>query len=1056
MLLLRRTYLLFFLLLLGHSSFAQNDSWGREFYVSLFPHDEPEKAVYFHFRAEEPSTVEVNFANKQNITYNLPPGQSSFKLTPEQARLITTFVSNGGNVNTSAQVISDNKIIFSFSNSSIYSADATIAMPLVSAGHHYIVADDWEGTLGGPPPYISQVNIIATGGKTVLRIIYPDGTEKALFLDAMSTYTIESTSDLSGLEIIVSKDQTIVPSNGPPPPPGGVGLPPIYCNPVVVYTGSQKRPFGFCPFPTSGSHIVESLSPLSTIGTEYVLAPFIGREEKRYLYKYMATEDNTTIQIINNFATSTEVLDKGKFKIIPSGLALSLKADKPILVTQQAFAQDGCDAFSPFRLGETMGSPFSITLSPFEQGIEETVVEIAETKDIVNQFLNIAIPTIDAPNFSISPSSGAINFTEIGNSGFSYTTVAVAPDVSYRLKAGSGKFTVTEYGFGPGTSYGQNPFQNLNNLSFEVAINDQQLGMVKEDACLNSELEFSLNYLKPGLESTYSNIEWDFGDGTTAEGINVTKTYDEAGLYRISATVFTDEDICLTTHTLIREVEIHEIKAERIEGPTSLCPFSEGMVYSLIKDGDYFYNWEIIGGIIVGADNRETVTVDWGPPNQEAIVRVYVSDEFGCAIPAIELGVVLEAKDELNPDLPFGSTEVCFQERSSQTYYTPPITGATFEWHVEGGTIISGQNTTKIEVNWTQPNGKVSYTLFQNSCYGTSEELNVIIYEDLTFDIQTIDLSCLAADDGRASVSIQGGKAPYVISWSNGKKLAPGVGKLAVGQYEVTVTDEIGCSLTKSFEITAPELLEASVEIFKFCNGEADGIASILPKGGTAPYSYHLYGSTSGNNYDKTSADPIYEGLLAGSYTLVVTDKQGCSYNHYVQIIDPSPLQLSVSDNVPICPQQQDGTISVFVSGGTAPYTYHWPSHPNVNAPTIYNVSKGTYQVIVTDANGCTVAREIKKEETYPKLFVPNIFTPDGDGINDTFKPISPCIVNYQITIFNRWGHPIFISETGSEWDGTQDGKELPAGTYIYRIDYSDPINPELAAQTKGRVVMYK
>ena len=166
------------------------------------------------------------------------------------------------------------------------------------------------------------MNIIATGGKTVLRIIYPDGTEKALFLDAMSTYTIESTSDLSGLEIIVSKDQTIVPSNGPPPPPGGVGLPPIYCNPVVVYTGSQKRPFGFCPFPTSGSHIVESLSPLSTIGTEYVLAPFIGREEKRYLYKYMATEDNTTIQIINNFATSTEVLDKGKFKIIPSGLAL--------------------------------------------------------------------------------------------------------------------------------------------------------------------------------------------------------------------------------------------------------------------------------------------------------------------------------------------------------------------------------------------------------------------------------------------------------------------------------------------------------------------------------------------------------------------------------------------------------------------------------------------------------------------------------------------------------------------------------------------------------------
>ncbi|WP_323757820.1 gliding motility-associated C-terminal domain-containing protein [Roseivirga sp.] len=1045
---------MFFLLLLGHSSFAQNDSWGREFYVSLFPHDTPQKEVYFHFRANEPSTVEVNFANKQNVNYDLPIGQSSFKLTAEQVKLITTSISNGGNDNTSAQIISDNKIIFAFSNSSSFSADATLATPLISAGHHYIVADDWEGGLN--PPYTSQVNIIATGGKTVLKIIHPDGTEKALFLDAMSTYTIESTSDLTGLEIIVSKDQTIVPSNGPPPPPGGVGLPPIYCNPVIVYTGSQKRSFGHCPFPAASSHVVESLSPLSTIGTEYVLTPLLGRDEKKFSYSYMATEDNTTIKTTTQFVTTTKVLDKGEWFSLSKGDPIFIKADKPILVTQQASAQDGCSAFVPFNLGEHMGSPFSITLSPFEQGIEETVVEIVETEGIINQFLNIGLPTADVSNFSISPSPGAVNFTEIGTSGFSYATVSVEPNIAYRLKAGTGKFTVTEYGFGLGTSYGQNPFQNLNNLSFEVIINDQQLGTVKEDACLNSEIDFSINYLKPGLENTYSHIEWDFGDGTTAEGLSVTKTYDEAGLYRISAKIFTDEDICLTTHTLIREVEVHEIIAERIEGPTSLCPFSQNMVYTLIKDGDYFYNWEVIGGTIVGADNQETVTVNWGPPNLQAMVRVYVSDEFSCAIPAIELAVVLEAKDELNPDLPFGSTEVCFQEKASQIYYTPQITGATFEWHVEGGTITSGQNTNQIEVNWTQPNGKVSYTLFQSSCFGTSEELNVLIYEDLTFDIQTIDLSCLDADDGKASVSIQGGKAPYTISWSNGKELAPSVSGLAVGQYEVTVTDEIGCSLTKAFEITSPELLEASVEIIKFCNGEADGRVSIIPKGGTAPYTYHLYGSLSGNNYDETSNEPIYEGLLAGRYTLVVTDNNGCTSNHYVEIIDPEALELTVTDNVDICPQVQDGTISISVTGGTLPYTYHWSSHPNVNAPTIYDVGKGTYQVIVTDANGCTITREIKKEETYPSLFVPNIFTPDGDGINDTFKPISPCIVNYQITIFNRWGQPIFISETGGEWDGTQEGKDLPAGVYIYRIDYSDPINPELAAQTKGRVVMYK
>ena len=1053
MLLLRKTYLLFFFLLLSYSSFGQNDSWGREFYVSLFPHGEPaeietQKEVYFHFRATEPSRVEVNFANELHETYEIPIGLSSIKLTSRQANLITAFVSNGDNVNTSAQIISDNKIILAFSNSIGFSSEATVAMPLISAGHHYIVADPFEGAPGGVAPYIGQVNIIATGGKTVLRIILPDRTEKVVFLDAMSTYTVEQQDvNLSGLEIIVSKDQTIVPGNGPSP---------LYCNPVVVYVGAQKRPYGQTDFPEYASHIIEALPPISMVGTEYLVAPLLGREEKMHIYTYVATEDNTTIEVTTPFGTSSVVFNKGKQRTTPVGYGIYLKADKPILVTQQAYSQDSSNMLLPVKLGEAMGSAFSITHSSFEQGIEETVVEIAEHKSIINQFLNIGIATVDAPNFSISPYADPINFTEIGNSGYSYASVAVEPGVAYRLKAGTGKFTVAEYGFGLGTGYGQNPFQNLNNLSFEVAINDQQIGLVRENSCLNSSLNFDLNYLKPGLENTYNHIEWDFGDGTTAEGRRVNKTYNEAGLYRISAKIYTDEDICLTTHTLIREVEVHEIKTERIEGPTSLCPFSENMVYTLIKEGDYFYNWEVIGGTIIGADNQETVTIDWGAANQNAMVRVYVSDEFSCAIPGIELAVVLEANDQLKPDLPFGNTAFCYQERSRQTYYTPQITGASFEWHVEGGSILSGQNTPKIEVNWTQPTGKVSYTLFQSSCYGTSPVLNVNIYEELTFDIQTIDISCFEANDGQAEVIIQGGKAPYSISWSNGKELAPSVGELAEGEYEVTVTDEIGCTLTKTFKITSPQPLQANVQEFKFCNGEADGIVSIIPKGGTAPFSYRLYGSGVGNSYDVTSTEPIHDGLLAGNYTLVVTDKNGCTYLHNVELVDPAPLQLRVSDNVPVCPLQQDGTISVSITGGTAPYTYQWSSQPNVNAPTIYDVGKGTYQVIVTDANGCTIAKEIKKGETYPRLFLPNIFTPDGDGNNDTFKPISPCPVDYQITIFNRWGNPIFTSDTGGEWDGTIEGRVIPSGTYVYMIHYTDPFNPEISKQIKGRVVMYK
>jgi len=208
--------------------------------------------------------------------------------------------------------------------------------------------------------------------------------------------------------------------------------------------------------------------------------------------------------------------------------------------------------------------------------------------------------------------------------------------------------------------------------------------------------------------------------------------------------------------------------------------------------------------------------------------------------------------------------------------------------------------------------------------------------------IATEPVSCKGGQDGSISVAASGGTGSYSYTWNTGIT-GPNLGNLSIGTYTVTVSD--GNSQTQlSVTISEPAAISAVLATTHIpCSGSSALVTSTIT-GGMAPYSY------SWSNGDNTASATVF---AAGTYTLTVTDTNGCTKS-----ASKSVQQLTTGATISLIPAhvnchgQQTGAIACSLSGGTAPYTYHWST--GATTAGLSNVGAGTYQVTVTDANGCT------------------------------------------------------------------------------------------------------
>lgn len=204
-----------------------------------------------------------------------------------------------------------------------------------------------------------------------------------------------------------------------------------------------------------------------------------------------------------------------------------------------------------------------------------------------------------------------------------------------------------------------------------------------------------------------------------------------------------------------------------------------------------------------------------------------------------------------------------------------------------------------------------------------------------------------AAGSGSASISVSGGASPYSYSWDNGDTTAM-INNLFPGSYAVTVTDDNGCSFDTVLNVnsTGSGLQANFTENNPSC-GNADGSLIITPSNGTAPFSYLWSNNMSGDSIG---------GLTAGSYSVTITDDNGCTQVFSTSLSDIGAPTLTSDAEIDItCNGGSDGEIDLSISGGTAPFNVSWigPNGFTGSDSTLSGLIAGDYFVTITDANGC-------------------------------------------------------------------------------------------------------
>jgi len=319
----------------------------------------------------------------------------------------------------------------------------------------------------------------------------------------------------------------------------------------------------------------------------------------------------------------------------------------------------------------------------------------------------------------------------------------------------------------------------------------------------------------------------------------------------------------------------------------------------------------------------------------------------------------------------------------------------------------------------------------------------------ITLSISSTDVLCFEGNTGTASVSVGGGTGSYTYEWDDeDMQMTATANNLSFGDYIVTVTDGVGCVQTADITVNEPDAITLSVSSTDVsCFGENDGTASVSVSGGTGGYTYEW-------DDEDMQMTATAVGLSIGTYTVVITDANNCMADASVSITEPNQIE-SVSDMVVIFQNSMEQPLNI---ESTAPIlSWEAVNSENIDMTSssppsgisqnntlnlIYTLadSRAPGQVTLNvspqdgDCEGEPATVTIQIFPDGGPVFIPEVFTPNGDGFNDEWEirfNLRDNPSDYAIKIFSRNGQKVY--EAGSMTD-FWDAEGYPDGAYYYII----------------------
>ena len=631
-----------------------------------------------------------------------------------------------------------------------------------------------------------------------------------------------------------------------------------------------------------------------------------------------------------------------------------------------------------------------------------------------------------------------------------------------------------------------NAYSNINSLNCSIGVLkiDFEIETVTASAFIDGP---SSGCVPLTIDFNYSGVNgetflWDFDNGDISFEENPSITFTESGTYRVMQiaiapttcnqrdTFFLEIDVLDNTSTLQDTMVCSEVSSVFLDVTTNNANYTwqdgtNNPTYEVVDSGIYWVDVSVDGcsrrdsftigfiedlfpldlgndqvicdenSTIIDATLADATIYEWSDGSDQSSLFVNLSGQYAVTVTDSE---GCQSRDEIN--ITFSETgEV---ELAADTTLCP---GDTL-------TLLPVTTPTTTEFTWQDATTTPTYSVTSEGLYWVTGSFNGCFNSDSIFvnfsptpfvEFEQTDLLCFGENDATiTAITPTTIIDDYQFIWSN-NITEPDLTNLSVGSYQVTVTSEENCTYETEIIIIQPDSLISIVEQKDIDCFDEEGTYIRISEtmGGAPPYLYSINGSS-------LSTETSFDNLSTGFYNILTQDSNNCTTATEIDLYVAPEIFLNAGADKTI--QLGD---SVRIDGSLFPLlnqVFTWTSSEYVSCTNCIrpygrpNNTTEYYFTTIDSISGCTQIDTMQIIVEKPRdVFIPNVFSPNGDGTNDLFFPnadISARLVT-NFMIFDRWGEVVYeasnfdINDPTFGWDGKMNGENMNPGVFVYMLE---------------------